>query len=99
MDPPEFHYNTRLNTCLMKVGHWAFIPGTERHPRQQDSDLFMQVIDVYANKVLIADGETNRWGPCRKEVPTCLDGNLTTKSVGLKDPSLFAEQGKELMTE
>jgi hypothetical protein len=34
--PPEFHFNNRLNTCLMKVGHWSFIPGTERLPGKQE---------------------------------------------------------------
>jgi hypothetical protein len=96
---PEFHFNKRLNTCLMKVGHWSFIPGTERLPGKQDSDLLNEVIDVYANKTLMSDGHANRWGPCRAEVLTCQGGDLTTTEVGLGDARLFEEQAKKLMTE
>ena len=30
LDQPEYHFNLRLNTCLMKVWHWSFIRFAER---------------------------------------------------------------------
>lgn len=55
IDPPEFHFNKRLNTCLMKVGHWSFLPDGK------SNDLVNQVIDVYENKVLLTSGHMNRY--------------------------------------
>lgn len=57
---PEFHYNARIHTCLMQVTHWSFIP-----PRLADRDLLKEVIDVYANKTILATGVTTRDGDDR----------------------------------
>ena len=82
----------------MKVGHWSFI-GTERVPGKQDMDLLNQVIDVYANKILLEDGHSNRFGPCDVKVPTCMGKDMTAIELGLGNPRLFEQQAKKLMTE
>jgi hypothetical protein len=89
LDKPEFHFNSRLNTCLMKVGHWSTVPGTERRPGTQDSDLLNEVIDVYANKTVISGGHENRFD---------LNGKLQTNLIGT-NPLDFNEKAKTLMTE
>src|SRR4051812_18641315 len=47
LEKPKFHFSAKLETCLMQVGHWSLIPGTERRPGEKDSDFEDEVIDIY----------------------------------------------------
>lgn len=82
---PHFHFNKRLNTCLMQVGHWSFRPNGE------DNDLIDEVIDVYENKRLLSTGHMNRYKG-GKALPMQIIGDETEYIT-------FPEQAKKLMTE
>lgn len=89
LDTPEYHFNLRLNTCLMTVGHWSMIPHTQRNQWHQDSALLNEVIDVYANKTVVSGGHTNRYDAA---------GNMTTTRLGT-NPLDFREKAEKLMVE
>jgi hypothetical protein len=89
LDQPEFHYSTRLHTCIMKVGHWSMIPGTQAGRFIQDSDLLNEVVDVFANRTIISGGHTNRYDR---------SGNLKSELIGT-NPHDFEDRAKVLMAE
>jgi hypothetical protein len=87
-DEPQFHFSRKLNTCLMKTGHWSFIPYSTPDPQHWDSDLLNEVIDVYANRTLISGGHHNRY----------VEGRLTSESIGT-NPDDFKEKAVALMAQ
>jgi hypothetical protein len=44
-DSPKFHFNNRLNTCLMQVEYWSVLSKTRT------------AIDVYENKALLESSD------------------------------------------
>ena len=55
-DEPKFHFNRRLNACLMQVEFWSLLGGTK------------QVINVYENTVLLSAGETEKGKDGKPEI-------------------------------
>jgi hypothetical protein len=87
---PEFHFNKRLNTCLMKVDHFSFIPLSGLGPTQLNSVNEHQVIDVYSNRTLVETRYSNDWDPNTKE--------LGSHTYGI-DRDKFEVQAKRMMSE
>jgi len=56
VEEPKFHFNKRLNACLMQVEFWSTLGGARR------------VINVYENKVLLSAGETQNGKDGKPEV-------------------------------
>ena len=56
VEAPKFHFNKRLNACLMQVEFWSVLGGARR------------VINVYENKVLLSAGETKNGKDGKPEV-------------------------------
>jgi hypothetical protein len=55
-EEPKFHFNKRLNACLMQVEFWSVLGGARR------------VVNVYENKILLSAGDIKNGKDGKPEV-------------------------------